>query len=294
MGRKKTRPAARLDPVRKRLLRLQEAKGSNLRTASVAMGRNDAYLQQFIYGGTPKVLAEDDREILAEHLGCRPELLKHGRSFRLSTHARRPPPSDAYAAPVGYSAVPEADVRMEPDVEAWNGELRVTGTSFVIGEERDARPSSYSGLPPYTEYAARTIFLVPGGRTETMSASPPCSPSPASEGELVTARCGWILSSPHPKLHFSGRSDTWGDIPANLFYGTGIPACIGLPEMEASQHRGRCRVAVLEPTLPTTTKVGALGSLTEQLTPPDINQRKPRVGHAHDGWETANVGIARE
>ena len=36
MGRKKKRPAARLDPVRKRLLRLLTAKGSNLRTASVS------------------------------------------------------------------------------------------------------------------------------------------------------------------------------------------------------------------------------------------------------------------
>ena len=136
MGRKKKRPAARLDPVRKRLLRLLEAKGSNLRTASVAMGRNDAYLQQFTYRGTPKVLAEDDREILAEHLGCRPELLKHGRSFRLSTNATRPsPPDDAYVAPIGYSAVPEADLRVEPDAEEpWNGELRETGDAWMFAD----------------------------------------------------------------------------------------------------------------------------------------------------------------
>ena len=136
MGRKKTRRSARLDPVRKRLLRLLEAKGSNLLTASVAMGRNDAYLQQFVYRGTPKVLAEDDREILAEHLGCRPELLKHGRSFRLSTNATRPsPPDDAYAAPIGYSAVPEADLREEPYAEeAWNGELRETGDAWTFAD----------------------------------------------------------------------------------------------------------------------------------------------------------------
>ena len=136
MGRKKQRPAAPLDPVRKRLLRLLTAKGSNLRTASIAMGRNDAYLQQFIYRGTPKVLAEDDREILAEHLGCRPELLKHGRSYRISTNATRPsPPDDAYAAPIGYSAVPEADLREEPDAEeTWNGELRETGDTWMFAD----------------------------------------------------------------------------------------------------------------------------------------------------------------
>ena len=135
MEQKKKKHAILRDPVRRRLLRLLTAKGSNLRTASVAMGRNDAYLQQFVYRGTPKVLAEDDREILAEHLGCRPELLKHGRSYRLSTHAKRPPPpSDAYSAPVGYSVVPEADVRMEPDAEAWNGELRETGEAWLFAD----------------------------------------------------------------------------------------------------------------------------------------------------------------
>ncbi|MCZ0933636.1 MAG: S24 family peptidase [Gemmatimonadetes bacterium] len=134
MGQTKRSDAILRDPVRRRLLRLLTAKGSNLRIASVAMGRNDACLQQFVYRGTPKVLAEDDREILAEHLGCRPELLKHGRSFRLSTRARRPPPSDAYSAPIGYSAVPEADVRMEPDAEAWNGELRETGEAWLFAD----------------------------------------------------------------------------------------------------------------------------------------------------------------
>ena len=123
-----------LDPVRRRLLQLLASSGSTLRTASIAMGRNDAYLQQFIRKGTPKVLAEDDREILAEHLGCRPELLKHGRSFRLSTHARRTPPSDAYSAPIGYSVVPEADVRVEPGAEAWNGELRETGEAWLLAD----------------------------------------------------------------------------------------------------------------------------------------------------------------
>ena len=134
MKTKRTKAPARLDPVRRRLLQLLTTKGSTLQAASIAMGRNEAYLQQFVHRGTPKILAEDDREILAEHLGCRPELLKHGRSYRLSTHARRPPPSDAYAAPQGYSVVPEADVRMEAGEEAWNGELRETGEGWLFAD----------------------------------------------------------------------------------------------------------------------------------------------------------------
>jgi len=133
-NKRKTAPA-RLDPVRRRLLQLLTTKGSTLQAASIAMGRNEAYLQQFVHRGTPKILAEDDREILAEHLGCRPELLKHGRSFRLSTHARRPPPpADAYSAPVGYSVVPEADVRLDPGTEAWNGALRETGEAWLFAD----------------------------------------------------------------------------------------------------------------------------------------------------------------
>ena len=42
---------------------------TNLRTASLAIERNSSYLHQFIHRGTPKVLAQDDREALAEHLG---------------------------------------------------------------------------------------------------------------------------------------------------------------------------------------------------------------------------------
>ena len=62
-------------------------------------------------------------------MGCRPELLKHGRSYRISTNATRPsPPDDAYA-------VPEADLREEPDAEeAWSGELRVTGEAWMFAD----------------------------------------------------------------------------------------------------------------------------------------------------------------
>ena len=134
MKNKEKKTSTRLDPVRRRLLRLLTAKGSTLQAASIAIGRNEAYLQQFIHRGTPKILAEDDREILAEHLGCRPELLKHGRSYRVSTHARRPPPSGAYATPQGYSVVPEADARLDPGAEACNGDLRETGEGWLFAD----------------------------------------------------------------------------------------------------------------------------------------------------------------
>ena len=105
---------------------------TNLRTASLAIERNAAYLHQFVHRGTPKVLAEDDREALAEHLGCSPDLLKHGRGFgRRARPNPKPAPARAspYAAPRGYSAVPEIDVRASAGPGAWNDEFEEAADS---------------------------------------------------------------------------------------------------------------------------------------------------------------------
>ena len=141
-----------LDPVRRRVLQLLAANGSNLRTASLAMGRNAAYLHQFVKRGTPKVLGEDDREILAEHLGCRPDLLRHDRKVRLSVHATPPPLTGPYSAPKGYSAVPEADVRRAAAAGAWNGDLEEAKEAWLfadplIRQELRAKPGDLWMIP---------------------------------------------------------------------------------------------------------------------------------------------------
>ena len=120
MGRRR-KDIDQLDPVRRRLLGLMAGSRTNLRTASLAIGRNASYLHQFVRRGTPKVLAEDDREALAEHLGCSPALLRHDRSFR-SRGRPEPGPRSPYTAPRGYSAVPEIDVRASAGPGAWNDE----------------------------------------------------------------------------------------------------------------------------------------------------------------------------
>ena len=48
---------------------LQQA-GITLKKASRALGRNDAYLQQYLYRGSPRRLPEDMRYALAELVGC--------------------------------------------------------------------------------------------------------------------------------------------------------------------------------------------------------------------------------
>ena len=66
-----------LDPIRRRVLKLIDESDSDLKTASLALGKNAAYVHQFIYRGTPKVLPEDVREQLAKHLGVHDRALRH-------------------------------------------------------------------------------------------------------------------------------------------------------------------------------------------------------------------------
>ena len=106
---------------------------TSLRTASLVIARNPSYLHQFIHRGTPKVLGEDDREALAEYLGCSPDLLRHDRGF---TRRARPTPAapSPYAAPRGYSAVPEIDVRASAGPGAWNDEFDEAAATWLFAD----------------------------------------------------------------------------------------------------------------------------------------------------------------
>ena len=56
------------DDVREKIKKLIKKKNYNLRNLSRNMKKNDAYLQQYLYRGTPKVLPEKYRFILADIL----------------------------------------------------------------------------------------------------------------------------------------------------------------------------------------------------------------------------------
>jgi len=108
-----------LDPVRLKVLKLIDRRGSDLKNASLAMGRNAAYLHQFVYRGTPKVLSEDDRTALAKHVGCEPDELRHRRRPERKPRSR-PQGQAAPAAvisdatggpPANMIAIAEIDVR---------------------------------------------------------------------------------------------------------------------------------------------------------------------------------------
>lgn len=66
---------AQPDQVRKTLEQLAIERGESLGALSRMIGRNDAYLQQFIRRGTPSRLAEDDRLRLAQFFGVDERML---------------------------------------------------------------------------------------------------------------------------------------------------------------------------------------------------------------------------
>jgi len=123
-----------LDPVRLKALKLVKDRkpATDMKAASIAMGRNAAYLHQFVYRGTPKVLSEDDREALAEHLGCKAEELKHKKVPPRKPRKKAAPkegrvePSTVSTAPEGYMAIPEIDVRASAGPGALNEGLEET------------------------------------------------------------------------------------------------------------------------------------------------------------------------
>ena len=60
------------DPVRETVRRLLRQNGIAMREASLAMGRNASYLQQFLTRGSPATLRRRDRVVLAGLLDCSP------------------------------------------------------------------------------------------------------------------------------------------------------------------------------------------------------------------------------
>ncbi|MCB1502153.1 MAG: S24 family peptidase [Bauldia sp.] len=106
-----------LDPVRLKILKLMKERGTDLKNASVAIGRNAAYLHQFVYRGTPKVLTQEVREALAKELGCQAEELRHQRVPPRKPRSKSPSADERVRAvseggvPEGYSKVAEIDVR---------------------------------------------------------------------------------------------------------------------------------------------------------------------------------------
>ncbi|MEO9902516.1 S24 family peptidase [Nisaea sp.] len=165
----------KLDIQRKRILELVAHRDppTDLKKASLACGKNHAYLHQFINRGTPRKLPEDVRYALASHLGVDEAVLRpeHGVVSSPSPARRIGPavtmPSVPGSGPVDQSrvtAVPEvrisasagggANLEQEPGGNDWyfdagwlRYELRASARDLrVISIDGDSmEPVLYSG-----------------------------------------------------------------------------------------------------------------------------------------------------
>lgn len=138
-----------MDTVRKRLIEaIQSDERWDLKTLSLRLGRNQAYMHQFIYKGTPRRLKEEDRKQLSLWLGIPEwELGAPDNVFALPEHKPRSlissydPDTDdngnggAYSRehwkPTIEGALPELDVKLGAG-EGTVGEI----ITLPVGEER--------------------------------------------------------------------------------------------------------------------------------------------------------------
>lgn len=148
--------------IRTVLQELAARAGVSLAALSRMLGRNDAYLQQFVQRGTPRVLAERDRKSLAEFFGV-PETRLGAASIAGPMLVRRL----AVAASAGPGATVDDEVMI--GVEALDRQLarrlglsdgaasviRVRGDSMAPGlmdgdhlvvDQTDVQPGARGGL----------------------------------------------------------------------------------------------------------------------------------------------------
>ncbi len=106
------REAVRRDPVRLRLRELLRQGDLTLAAASLAIGKNQTYLQQYVDRGVPAVLGYRDSETLARLLGCDPRELLHETVPKRRPMKPRRPRIAAGLPGEPVAAIPEVTVEV--------------------------------------------------------------------------------------------------------------------------------------------------------------------------------------
>jgi len=117
------------DDVRSTLDRLIGERGLSYAAISQMLGRNQAYIHQFIHRGSPQKLAEDDRRFLAEFLGVDEKLLGASLAARISGKA-------LVGARRGRGVDADTEMRRIPrlSVGASAGQGALTDNEHAIGQ----------------------------------------------------------------------------------------------------------------------------------------------------------------
>lgn len=129
----------------RRLAELIEEKGEDMASLSRMLGRNPAYIQQFIRRGVPRKLDEADRRTLARYFGVdESELGAEPREVVAASADRNIP---IQVAGADWVAVPRLDVGASAGPGALNLEERAVGRiGFQPSWLRDLGPSSVANL----------------------------------------------------------------------------------------------------------------------------------------------------
>jgi len=129
------------DSPREHLREALWKKGTSLAEASLAIGRNKAYLQQYLARGMPRVLSFQDSEALGELLGCDPAELRHD-----TLPAPKPWTGPKRRRTAGAS-VAEVEVEAAAGAGAWNEDFvhekaRWRLPEAMVRHEGDADPQA--------------------------------------------------------------------------------------------------------------------------------------------------------
>ena len=135
------------DPVRQKIKDLMWKNGLNMREASLAIGRNPAYMHQFLERGIPKALTFQDSTALAGRLGCDAAELRHKTIPKRKTWTRKPREKAATIPAAGLAFVPEMEVEAAAGPGALNEEFVSEKARWYLPEgmirhEADAKPES--------------------------------------------------------------------------------------------------------------------------------------------------------
>jgi len=164
-----------------------DALGLSMKEASEAIGKNHAYLQQFLERGVPGRLPEEPRERLASLLGVQPRALKEagalsesGREARIKGPVRRLPAANLLDR-IPVLGIAEGG---EDGWSLWNGE---TVDTVATPPSLMGAPHGYAtyvvGTSMEPRYYAGEVIYVHPGKPVTPGAYVVVQVKPKSDGE---------------------------------------------------------------------------------------------------------------
>ncbi|WP_271300707.1 S24 family peptidase [Sphingomonas sp. CV7422] len=200
------------DP-RRRLTALAAARGDSLAALSRMLGRNDAYLQQFVARGSPRRLADDDRRRLSDYFGVADSELGGPAASRLFALPRLD-----VAASAGPGAFVDTEIvlgtaALDPALATQLGLrdgmaaiVRVRGDSMepglidgdlIVVDRARARPDAQPRVHVVRIDGTVMVKRVArrGGRITVTSDNPAAPPVPAGAVEVI-GRVVWLMRAP--------------------------------------------------------------------------------------------------